>query len=132
MPRPSMLHAVSLCAAMWLASPAAAQEVVSSDATAANDANSPLTPTIMLSVHNYYIPSLNELPDRDADVTLFRGLLPHLTLGKPQPLRFTLPEIGRAHVWTPVTTSQLVCRLLLDNNKHHTLRLLSFVSHKHT
>src|SRR3546814_4622219 len=76
---------------MWLASPAAAQEVVSSDATAANDANSPLTPTIMLSVHNYYIPSLNELPDRDADVTLFRGLLPHMTLGKPQLLRFTLP-----------------------------------------
>src|SRR3546814_13949732 len=45
----------------------------------------------MLSVHNYYIPSRNELPDRDADVTLFRGLLPHMTLGKPQLLRFTLP-----------------------------------------
>src|SRR3546814_10313253 len=23
-------------------------------------------------------------------------------------------EIGRAHVWTPVTNAQLVCRLLLD------------------
>src|SRR3546814_8207438 len=46
--------------------------------------SSDLTPTSMLSVHNYYIPALNELPDRDADVTLFRGLLPHMTLGKPQ------------------------------------------------
>src|SRR3546814_9454736 len=27
-------------------------------------------------------------------------------------------EIGRAHVWTPVTNAHLVCRLLLENNKH--------------
>src|SRR3546814_3302854 len=26
-------------------------------------------------------------------------------------------EIGRAHVWTPVTNAQLVCRLLLDKKK---------------
>src|SRR3546814_5038881 len=26
-------------------------------------------------------------------------------------------KIGRAHVWTPVTNAQLVCRLRLDNNK---------------
>src|SRR3546814_4627122 len=28
-------------------------------------------------------------------------------------------EIGRAHVCTPVTNAQLVCRLLLANNKDH-------------
>ncbi|NKJ45112.1 MULTISPECIES: hypothetical protein [unclassified Novosphingobium] len=70
---------------------AKAQVAPSPEAQAANDANSPLTPTIMLSAHNYYIPSLNGVPDRDADVTLFRGLLPHLTFGKPQLFRFTLP-----------------------------------------
>src|SRR3546814_2100505 len=44
-------------------------------------------------------------------------------------------EIGRAHVWTPVTNAHLVCRLLLDKKKttpdrphthsttpHHTLQ----------
>src|SRR3546814_5828064 len=28
------------------------------------------------------------------------------------------PEIGRAHVCTPVTNAQLVCRLLLEKKKH--------------
>ncbi|WP_293975462.1 hypothetical protein [Sphingomonas sp.] len=64
---------------------------MSSQAQAANDANSPLTPTIMLSMHNYYIPSLNDVPDRDANVTLLRGLLPHKTFGEPQLFRATLP-----------------------------------------
>src|SRR3546814_9813883 len=27
-------------------------------------------------------------------------------------------EIGRAHVWTPVTNAQLVCRLLLEKKKN--------------
>src|SRR3546814_10948188 len=27
-------------------------------------------------------------------------------------------QIGRAHVWTPVTNAHIVCRLLLDKNKH--------------
>src|SRR3546814_1823816 len=27
-------------------------------------------------------------------------------------------EIGRAHVWTPVTNAQLVCRLLLEKQKN--------------
>src|SRR3546814_4731328 len=30
-------------------------------------------------------------------------------------------EIGRAHVCTPVTTAQLVCRLLLEKNNMHTI-----------
>src|SRR3546814_5109040 len=29
----------------------------------------------------------------------------------------SLHQIGRAHVWTPVTNAQLVCRLLLENKK---------------
>src|SRR3546814_9131374 len=28
-------------------------------------------------------------------------------------------QIGRAHVWTPVTNAQLVCRLLLEKNIKH-------------
>src|SRR3546814_7020212 len=28
-------------------------------------------------------------------------------------------EIGRAHVWTPVTNAHLVCRLLLEKKKLH-------------
>src|SRR3546814_6536616 len=28
-----------------------------------------------------------------------------------------LDQIGRAHVWTPVTNAQLVCRLLLDKKQ---------------
>src|SRR3546814_9917724 len=30
---------------------------------------------------------------------------------------FPAVEIGRAHVWTPVTNANLVCRLLLDKKK---------------
>src|SRR3546814_7736973 len=33
----------------------------------------------------------------------------------------TEPEIGRAHVGTPVTNAHLVCRLLLEKNNKHTL-----------
>src|SRR3546814_6687875 len=29
----------------------------------------------------------------------------------------SVPEIGRAHVWTPVTNAHLVCRLLLEKKK---------------
>src|SRR3546814_3896209 len=28
-------------------------------------------------------------------------------------------QIGRAHVWTPVTNAHLVCRLLLEKKKNH-------------
>src|SRR3546814_2332161 len=34
-------------------------------------------------------------------------------------------EIGRAHVCTPVTNAQLVCRLLLEKTKEHTYELQS-------
>src|SRR3546814_6228806 len=32
-------------------------------------------------------------------------------------------QIGRAHVWTPVTNAHLVCRLLLEKKKHITLNI---------
>src|SRR3546814_9147900 len=35
-------------------------------------------------------------------------------------------EIGRAHVRTPVTTAHLVCRLLLDENRHIIVRTLLY------
>src|SRR3546814_10353287 len=45
-------------------------------------------------------------------------------------------EIGRAHVWTPVTNAHLVCRLLLekkktDNNSTY-LNLSTTISQRHT
>src|SRR3546814_8818404 len=34
--------------------------------------------------------------------------------------RRAVREIGRAHVWTPVTNAPLVCRLLLDKKQNYT------------
>src|SRR3546814_5221357 len=34
-------------------------------------------------------------------------------LGFKHALNFAIPQIGRAHVWTPVTNAHLGCRLLL-------------------
>ena len=34
-----------------------------------------------------------------------------------RPVRAAANEIGRAHVWTPVTRPDLVCRLLLEKKK---------------
>src|SRR3546814_5239444 len=44
-----------------------------------------------------------------------RGLL-----GAVSPQLWDEAEIGRAHVWTPVTNAQLVCRLLLDKKHNYT------------
>src|SRR3546814_4258016 len=46
------------------------------------------------------------LPERGTTVVL------HLKEGEDEFL-----EIGRAHVWTPVTNAQLLCRPLLDKKK---------------
>src|SRR3546814_9115534 len=40
----------------------------------------------------------------------------HIFTASKQPW-FDLPQIGRAHVCTPVTNAHLVCRLLLDKKK---------------
>ena len=43
-------------------------------------------------------------------------------------------QIGRAHVWTPVTVNNLVCRLLLEKKKKkkHTHTHTNTKQHKHT
>src|SRR3546814_2501131 len=38
-------------------------------------------------------------------------------------------EIGRAHVWTPVTNAHLVCRLLLEKKKKRDTQLQNYQSH---
>ena len=45
--------------------------------------------------------------------------------------RFLIHQIGRAHVWTPVTSAHLVCRLLLEKKKIKQTKLSCFISHKH-
>src|SRR3546814_8861444 len=35
------------------------------------------------------------------------------------------PEIGRAHVCTPVTNAHLVCRLLLERKKQHQIKTMT-------
>src|SRR3546814_1751682 len=55
------------------------------------------------------------------------GVLTVMSGGEPQAFEAIKPiaqaygraEIGRAHVRTPVTNAQLVCRLMLENNKIH-------------
>lgn len=58
-----------------------------------NDANNPLTPKVTLNLHDYYVPSLIGVPDREANQLLFRGLMPFKVLGVPQLFRFTLPVV---------------------------------------
>ena len=67
----------------------------------------------------------------DALPIFFRGQ-ELLSVGRQDPYARTHPltndrirtlralEIGRAHVWTPVTRPDLVCRLLLEKKKPHT------------
>src|SRR5210317_1587767 len=43
--------------------------------------------------------------------------------GAPRPWTASPGEIGRAHVWTPVTFRNLVCRLLLEKKKNHIIKL---------
>src|SRR3546814_5763440 len=55
------------------------------------------------------MPTSNVLYNSAAPMTTLR--LPNLATSQPQ------TEIGRAHVLTPVTNAQPVCRLLLDKKK---------------
>ncbi|EJL25611.1 hypothetical protein [Novosphingobium sp. AP12] len=65
------------------------------DAAAAdpNAANNPLTPKITVNFHEFYIPQLKGVPDRDANSFLFRGVIPHKTFGAGQLFRYTLPIV---------------------------------------
>src|SRR3546814_6387435 len=40
-----------------------------------------------------------------------------------------IEEIGRAHVWTPVTNETIVCRLLLEKKKHTLIKLKTLSIH---
>src|SRR3546814_3366883 len=57
-------------------------------------------------------------PDEEATLDaagIQRSLAGSLSRSKiPKVVRFETHQIGRAHVWTPVTNAHLVCRLLLD------------------
>src|SRR3546814_9984947 len=53
------------------------------------------------------------MPDDGALVDLLEVIAP-----RPRQRHALLVEIGRAHVCTPVTNEQLVCRLLLEKKKH--------------
>src|SRR3546814_1754084 len=49
--------------------------------------------------------------------------------GLPDLPTATSREIGRAHVCTPVTNAHLVCRLLLETNKTHTIHAHPILQH---
>ncbi|MFS0849227.1 hypothetical protein AB3M93_07120 [Novosphingobium panipatense] len=81
------------------AAPAAGQSASPADAATPapaadpNAANNPLTPKITLNFHEYYIPQLEGVPDREANSFLFRGVIPHKTFGVGQLFRYTLPVV---------------------------------------
>lgn len=59
-----------------------------------NEANNPLNPRPMLSLHNYYVPKFNDLDHSWANQTILRGVLPNRTFGLPQLWRFNLPIVS--------------------------------------
>src|SRR3546814_7918852 len=60
-------------------------------------------------------PQLDELVARNRDRLAFTGNPAALAASA---VVYVAPdEIGRAHVWTPVTNAHIVCRLLLDKKK---------------
>ena len=48
------------------------------------------------------------------------------------PLMRLVGQIGRAHVWTPVTSAHLVCRLLLEKKKNNLFSTALYATHKPT
>jgi hypothetical protein len=73
----------------WLAWPGLAAHAQDGDAS--NAANNPLTPSITVNFHDYYVPDIIGQPDREANQYLQRGLMPHKLFGLPQLFRYTLP-----------------------------------------
>lgn len=59
-----------------------------------NEANNPLNPRPLLSLHDYYVPKLNELEHSWANQAILRGVLPNKTFGLPQLWRFNLPVVS--------------------------------------
>src|SRR3546814_1686824 len=58
---------------------------------------------------------------------------PDRQMGRHRPLvARSEGEIGRAHVWTPVTNAHLVCRLLLEKKKKLTSTNTIFTTHRNS
>lgn len=62
-----------------------------------NEANNPLNPRPMISLHDYYVPKLTQLDNSWANQGILRGVVPNKTLGLPQLWRFNLPMVSLHH-----------------------------------
>lgn len=59
-----------------------------------NEANNPLNPRPMISLHDYYVPKLTGLDHSWANQAILRGVVPNKTFGLPQLWRFNLPMMS--------------------------------------
>ncbi len=62
-----------------------------------NDANNPLSPRPMVSLHDYYVPELYKLDNAWANQTVLRAVLPNKTFGLPQLWRLNVPIVALHH-----------------------------------
>ena len=91
MPRSTILARLTCGALLSFAAsgpafPQAAKEDV-------NAANNPLQPTLGVNLQDQYVGSYYGLEDKDSNVGMLRGTLPHKLFGAPQILRVTAPVI---------------------------------------
>ncbi|WP_313605788.1 hypothetical protein [Rhizobium sp.] len=63
-----------------------------------NSSNNPLDPLFVVNLQNYYIPKLEGLTDRHANVTILRALTPFEIGGAGNLLRTSVPLVGRPDV----------------------------------
>ncbi len=66
-------------------------------AQAQNEANNPLSPRPMMSLHDYYVPKLHQLDKTWANQTVLRAVLPNKTFGQPQLWRLNVPVVALHH-----------------------------------
>lgn len=62
-----------------------------------NEANNPLSPRPLVSLHDYYVPKLHNIDNAWANQTLVRGVLPNKTFGRPQLWRINIPIMALSH-----------------------------------
>lgn len=62
-----------------------------------NEANNPLSPRPMMSLHDYYVPKLHQLDKTWANQTVLRAVLPNKTFGQPQLWRLNVPVVALHH-----------------------------------
>ncbi|HUH87469.1 MAG TPA: hypothetical protein VL003_05385 [Pusillimonas sp.] len=85
------MHKITLCllTACLLSAQAQAQSQ--------NDANNPLSPRPLLSLHDYYAPKLHNVDGAWANQTVVRAVLPNKTFGLPQLWRLNVPVVSLHH-----------------------------------